>query len=109
MYACIHASADPALLIACAQAGFTTVLWSHDSDDCRTESADDIVRGVSGADMPGGSIVLLHEGQSWTLDALPAILHGLKEAGHELVTVGKLPRFTCESSPGTARPGGGCS
>jgi peptidoglycan/xylan/chitin deacetylase (PgdA/CDA1 family) len=85
-----HGEASLSSLVACAQAGFTTVLWSHDSGDCRTESADDVVRGVIGADLPGGSIVLLHEGQTWTLDALPTILHGLKEAGHELVTVGDL-------------------
>jgi peptidoglycan/xylan/chitin deacetylase (PgdA/CDA1 family) len=85
-----HGEVSLSSLVACAQAGFTTVLWSHDSDDCRTESADDVVRGVIGADTRGGSIVLLHEGQTWTLDALPRILHGLKEAGHELVTVGEL-------------------
>ncbi len=85
-----HGSVSLSSLVACAQAGFTTVLWSHDSGDCRTEAADDVVRGVLGVDMPGGSIVLLHEGQQWTLDALPTILHGLKEAGHELVTVGEL-------------------
>jgi peptidoglycan-N-acetylglucosamine deacetylase len=85
-----HGEVSLSSLVACAQAGFTTVLWSHDSSDCRTEAADDVVRGVLGVDMPGGSIVLLHEGQQWTLDALPTILHGLKEAGHELVTVGEL-------------------
>jgi peptidoglycan/xylan/chitin deacetylase (PgdA/CDA1 family) len=85
-----HGEVSLASLVACAQAGFTTVLWSHDSGDCRTESAADVVREVIGVDMPGGSIVLLHEGQTWTLDALPTILHGLKEAGHELVTVGEL-------------------
>jgi peptidoglycan/xylan/chitin deacetylase (PgdA/CDA1 family) len=77
-------------LVTCAKAGFTTVLWSHDSGDCRTENADDVVRGVVDVDMPGGSIVLLHEGQTWTLDALPTVLNHLKEAGHELVTVGEL-------------------
>jgi peptidoglycan/xylan/chitin deacetylase (PgdA/CDA1 family) len=37
-----------------------------------------------------GEIVLLHEGQRWTLAALPRILAGLKGAGFELVTVGEL-------------------
>ncbi len=66
------------------------MLWSHNSGDWCTESVDDVVHGVLADDIPGGSIVLLHEGQTWTLDALPEILRGLKEAGHELVTVGEL-------------------
>lgn len=77
-------------LVACARAGFTTVMWSHDSGDWCTKNADHVVREVLDVPMPGGSIVLLHEGQRWTLDALPEIIHGLKEAGHELVTVGEL-------------------
>jgi len=85
-----HGSVSFRSLVACARAGFTTVLWSNDSGDSRTESADQVVRGVLDARVPGGSIVLLHEGQRWTLEALPAIVHGLKEAGHELVTVGEL-------------------
>ena len=34
--------------------------------------------------------MLLHEGQSWTMEALPMILSRMKEAGHDLVTVGDL-------------------
>jgi peptidoglycan/xylan/chitin deacetylase (PgdA/CDA1 family) len=85
-----HGDVSFSSLVASARAGFTTVLWSHDSGDWCTESAGQVVRGVLDVDIPGGSIVLLHEGQTWTLDALPAILNGLKEAGHELVTVGEL-------------------
>jgi peptidoglycan/xylan/chitin deacetylase (PgdA/CDA1 family) len=85
-----HGDISLSSLVACSQAGFTTVMWSHDSGDWCTDSADQVVRGVLDVDIPGGSIVLLHEGQKWTLDALPEILHKLKEAGHELVTVGEL-------------------
>jgi peptidoglycan/xylan/chitin deacetylase (PgdA/CDA1 family) len=85
-----HGDVSLPSLVACARAGFTTVLWSHNSGDWCTKSADRVVRGVLDVDTPGGSIVLLHEGQTWTLDALPEIIHGLKEAGHELVTVGEL-------------------
>jgi peptidoglycan/xylan/chitin deacetylase (PgdA/CDA1 family) len=85
-----HGLVSLSSLVACARAGFTTVLWSHDSGDWCTKSAGNVVRGVLDVDIPGGSIVLLHEGQTWTLDALPEILNGLKEAGHELVTVGEL-------------------
>jgi peptidoglycan-N-acetylglucosamine deacetylase len=77
-------------LLTCAVAGFTTVLWSHDSGDCRTEHASDVVRALAEAPLDGGEIVLLHEGQSWTLEALPEIVGRLRKAGHELVTVGEL-------------------
>jgi peptidoglycan-N-acetylglucosamine deacetylase len=77
-------------LLTCAITGFTTVLWSHDSGDCRTESASDVVRAFVDAPLAGGEIVLLHDGQSWTLDALPEIVGALRKAGHELVTVGEL-------------------
>jgi peptidoglycan/xylan/chitin deacetylase (PgdA/CDA1 family) len=77
-------------LLTCAIAGFTTVLWSHDSGDCRTECAGDVVRALVNPPLANGAIVLLHDGQSWTLDALPEIVGRLRKAGHELVTVGQF-------------------
>jgi peptidoglycan/xylan/chitin deacetylase (PgdA/CDA1 family) len=77
-------------LLTCAVAGFTTVLWSDDSGDCRTECARDVVRSVVEPPLASGAIVLLHDGQSWTLDALPEIVGRLRKAGHELVTVGEF-------------------
>ena len=80
----------PRSLWACARSGYTTVLWSHDSDDCRTRHPEEVVERVAPAVVEPGAIVLLHEGQSWTLAALPKILEELTESGHELVTVGQL-------------------
>jgi peptidoglycan-N-acetylglucosamine deacetylase len=77
-------------LVTCARAGFTTVLWSLDSCDWRDKRADDVVDAVVGREVEPGAIVLLHEGQTWTLEALPTIVSKLKDAGHELVTVGEL-------------------
>jgi peptidoglycan/xylan/chitin deacetylase (PgdA/CDA1 family) len=34
--------------------------------------------------------ILLHEGQAWTLHALPKVIETLLEAGYELVTVSEL-------------------
>jgi peptidoglycan-N-acetylglucosamine deacetylase len=75
-------------LLRCAAAGYTTVLWSLDSDDCRTTSPDEVAARASAA--TAGEIVLLHEGQPWTLDALPAIVERLRDAGLELGTVGEM-------------------
>ena len=72
--------------------GFTTVLWSLDSDDCRTSSWRAVAETCAPERVQPGEIVLLHEGQEWTVEALPAILDGLLGAGHSLVTVGDLLR-----------------
>jgi peptidoglycan/xylan/chitin deacetylase (PgdA/CDA1 family) len=74
----------------CLGARLRTVLWSLDSDDCRTTSARQIAATVAKAS--GGEIVLLHEGQDWTLAALPRILEGLAVAGLAPVTVSELLR-----------------
>ncbi len=79
-------------LARCARFGYTTVLWSLDSNDCRTHSVDEVVACVAPDRVRSGDIVLLHEGQRWTLEALPRIMGALTEAGHELVTVGRLLR-----------------
>jgi peptidoglycan/xylan/chitin deacetylase (PgdA/CDA1 family) len=86
-----HGAFSLSSIFTSARAGFTTVLWSHDSGDWCTTSADQ-VRAAFGKDAPmaAGAIVLLHEGQPWTLDALPTVLGKLSEEGHELVTVGEL-------------------
>jgi len=83
-------SLSPASLWSCARRGYRTVLWSHDSDDCRTKDPAEIVRKVSPSRLVPGSIVLLHDGQDWTLGALAAALRGLRDAGFALVTVGRL-------------------
>lgn len=79
----------PALL-NCARAGFTVVLWSRDSGDWRLESAERIQEEFARQPLDPGDIVLLHEGQQRTLDALPALLASLGESGHEMVTVSEL-------------------
>jgi len=77
--------------LACANAGFTTVLWSHDSGDSCTTRADDVCAAFEDERaLEPGAIVLLHEGQPWTLQALPTVLGKLSEAGHDFVTVGEL-------------------
>jgi peptidoglycan/xylan/chitin deacetylase (PgdA/CDA1 family) len=64
-------------------------MWSLNSGDWREQSAPDVAKTFVQAVAPG-EIVLLHEGQSWTLDALPTIIENLRKWGHELVTVSEL-------------------
>jgi peptidoglycan-N-acetylglucosamine deacetylase len=86
-----HGAFSLSSILTSARAGFTTVLWSHDSGDWCTTSADQVCAAFDkDAPIAAGAIVLLHEGQPWTLDALPTVLGKLSEEGHELVTVGEL-------------------
>ncbi len=85
-----HGSVSLASLLACSSQGFTTVLWSLDSGDWCAQEASEVEQTFTTQTVAAGEIVLLHEGQSWTMNALPAIVGKLKEAGHELVTVGEL-------------------
>jgi peptidoglycan/xylan/chitin deacetylase (PgdA/CDA1 family) len=73
-------------------AGYVTVLWSLDSDDCRTRDPLEIERRVSPFGVRPGEVVLMHEMQPWTLRALPAVVRGLRAGGFDLVTVGQLMR-----------------
>jgi peptidoglycan-N-acetylglucosamine deacetylase len=69
-------------------AGFRTALWTLDSDDCRSNDAR-FVAARSQRARPG-DIVLLHEGQSWTIDALPLFVPELRARGLGLVPMGEL-------------------
>jgi peptidoglycan/xylan/chitin deacetylase (PgdA/CDA1 family) len=80
----------PTSLARVARAGYSTVLWSRDSDDCRTKDPAEIVARLAPEALTPGEIVLMHECQSWTLAALPQILENLTRAGWRLVPVGEL-------------------
>ena len=66
------------------------MLWSYNSGDwCNKETS--LVEGTfHERTAEAGEIVLLHEGQSWTMNALPTIVGALEKAGHELCTVREL-------------------
>jgi peptidoglycan/xylan/chitin deacetylase (PgdA/CDA1 family) len=81
---------SPRSLLRLAAAGYVTVLWSLDSDDCRTRDPHVVERRLHPSNVAPGDVVLLHEMQSWTLKALPRVVRRLRDAGYELVTVGDL-------------------
>jgi peptidoglycan/xylan/chitin deacetylase (PgdA/CDA1 family) len=73
--------------------GWQVVTWDIDPRDYTQPGADEIVRRVLGAARPG-AIVLLHDGspggdenRQQTVDALPAIIEGLRALGYNLVRV----------------------
>ncbi len=85
-----HGDTSLRSLAVCALAGYRTVLWSLDSGDGRECDPHAIAARVAPPRSRPGDIVLLHEGQPWTLAALPRIIDGLRGEGFELVTVNQL-------------------
>ena len=85
-----YGAVSPSSFLTCAQRGFTTVMWSLNSGDWEKRDASQVAATFTERAALPGEIVLLHEGQSWTLKALPTIVGELKKAGHELVTVSEL-------------------
>ncbi len=80
---------------AAAGAGFPyAVMWDVDANDAVAETsggatAEDMVTRIA-ARAQGGSIVRLHLGGPATLEALPAIVTGLHDAGLQPVTLSAL-------------------
>jgi peptidoglycan-N-acetylglucosamine deacetylase len=85
-----HGAVSLSTLLECARQGFTTVMWSLNSGDWCSQNATEVEQAFLAQTARAGEIVLLHEGQSWTMQALPTIVEALEKAGHELVTVGEL-------------------
>jgi peptidoglycan/xylan/chitin deacetylase (PgdA/CDA1 family) len=74
-----------------AAAGFTSALWSLDSDDCRTTDPAEVSNRVVTM-ARGGDVILLHEFQQWTLDALTSAVAGLRMRSLVPVTMSELLR-----------------
>jgi peptidoglycan/xylan/chitin deacetylase (PgdA/CDA1 family) len=71
--------------------GYHVILWTDDSGDWRTVTAQQIVVHVEHfATQP--EIVLLHNGKLATIEALPAIVRAFEEHGYRFVTVQQLLR-----------------
>jgi peptidoglycan/xylan/chitin deacetylase (PgdA/CDA1 family) len=78
------------VLLRIAAAGYVTVLWSVDSDDCRTRDPRIIRRRLAPHRVAPGDVVLMHEMQPWTVEALPGAVEALRSAGYGFATVGEL-------------------
>jgi peptidoglycan-N-acetylglucosamine deacetylase len=86
-----YLSWSPSLAAATAVARAVPVGWDVDPRDWEAEDADEIIDRVY-AGASGGSIVLLHDRGDCvaTLEAVPAIVGGLRDLGLRLVTVSRL-------------------
>lgn len=86
--------------------GMLPILWNVDSNDWQLSSAGPIVENILGAPNLGpGAIILMHDGgddRAMTVNALPAVLEGLRERGLRSVTIPELLR---QGPPETISPG----
>ncbi|HXX68224.1 MAG TPA: polysaccharide deacetylase family protein [Polyangiaceae bacterium] len=83
---------SPRILLKLATSGYVTVLWSVDSDDCRTRDPVAIARRLSPRRVRSGDVVLLHETQPWTMRALGPVVRALRAAEYEFATITDLIR-----------------
>ncbi|HYK51921.1 MAG TPA: polysaccharide deacetylase family protein [Candidatus Eremiobacteraceae bacterium] len=77
-------------VVALAHAmGYDTVFWSDSPEDTKDISPAVIVKRTLDQASPGG-IVLMHNGQYKTIEALPVIIDRLRSEGYTFVTVTRL-------------------
>ena len=83
----------PSVYAASEQAGNYVLLWTVDPQDWRRPTPEQITSEVLSTS-ECGSVVLLHDGggdRTATIEALPAIIQGLKDRGYEFVTTEEIP------------------
>ena len=93
-------------------AGVPVILWDVDTLDWKVRDASKVVSNAL-RDTKPGSIVLMHDIHSSTVEAVPAILKGLRAKGYHFVTVSELLASTNPQdgavygrgpAPGKAKP-----
>jgi peptidoglycan/xylan/chitin deacetylase (PgdA/CDA1 family) len=84
-----YGATDPAVAAALGERGLVEVLWDVDTGDWKGQDAATTARNaLSGAD--DGAVILMHDTLEATVDAVPAIVDGLRERGFTFVTVPDL-------------------
>jgi len=85
-----HGSIDAASLLAVRAAGYVVALWTVDSCDYVDKDPASLAERCGPDAIGAGDVILFHEGQEWTLEALPRIVAGLQARGLECVTMHDL-------------------
>lgn len=78
-----------ALLETAETQGLFTIQWDVDSLDWKGVKSEKMASRIL-SKVQNGSIVLMHNDGEHTLEALPAIIEGIKNKGYSLVTVSEL-------------------
>jgi len=85
-----HGALDAASLLTLRAAGYVIALWTLDSKDYGDKDPAKLAATCGPDNISGGEVLLFHEGQQWTLDALPRIVTALHASGYECVTMHDL-------------------
>lgn len=92
-------------LCTCARQGYVTAMWSLDSLDYKLHDGAKVLSSMATRPILPGEIILLHEGQTWTLDALPGLIARLRREDLLPVTLSELVAAS-SASTGYAGPAG---
>ncbi len=82
---------SPHGLRAVASRGYTVALWSRNTGDWRKPPAETIVRNAT-AGLKAGDIILMHQGDMCSVEALPGIIRAVRALGLEPVPLAELGR-----------------
>lgn len=82
-----HGALDAMSLITTRASGYVVALWSVDSEDYTDKDPSSLAERCSPKNVRPGDVILFHEGQEWTLEALPRIVTGIQASGLECVTM----------------------
>jgi len=78
------------LLFMTIRLNLSIVLWSVDSMDWKKESKHLILHKINSSNIRCGDIILFHDDNIFTVEALPIIIEGLKKKGYQFVTVEQM-------------------
>lgn len=89
-----HGGINARTLVQTKLNGLTTILWNVKPDDATLEGCNALLEQsrimIPNQGIRGGDIILLHEGQDRTLQALPELVKNIRAKGLEFVTVSEL-------------------
>ncbi|BBH18648.1 glycosyl hydrolase [Nocardioides baekrokdamisoli] len=91
-----YGSTNPTVARMVGGLGMPVILWNVDTMDWRDRKTSVVAQRAVNEARPG-AIILMHDIYSSTVDAVPAIIKGLRQRGFTLVTVSQLL--------GSTRPG----
>lgn len=84
--------------------GRRAVMWTLDSRDHLLDGVRPLQERLEASALSGGSILLFHDDNEFTADALPGIIDSLRRRGFQFTTVSQLlkrfPAQECAHTPG---------
>ena len=82
---------DNEVVSTAANMGYYTIQWDVDSLDWKDYGADSIIKTVCNhKNLKNGSIILMHNGATYTPEALESVITGLLDQGYEIVPISEL-------------------